>query len=248
MSMITRSFKLLSSLFLILICAGCVKSPFARPRNLKPLTKETAHDVRTKEQVTVYAKKLNNGDQQELFGKYAKQLQKFRITPVQLTVENKSELNWILEQQNIDLKKITIDRVSAKMFASRRRIPLWIFWGGVGLAIILGPIAAVACIYLVTTDLLGWFFAALVSSGITTGVLIVLGTAIAIIEGISCHRSQNEMSTYLKTCCNAEGITVAPDITASMLFFANESEIPEKLNIVLTHMDSSETLPFELAL
>jgi len=245
MSMITRSFKLLSSLFLILICAGCVKSPFARPRNLKPLTKETAHDVRTKEQVTVYAKKLNNGDQQELFGKYAKQLQKFRITPVQLTVENKSELNWILEQQNIDLKKITIDRVSAKMFASRRRIPLWIFWGGVGLAIILGPVSAVACILYLVPSL---FFAALVSSGITTGVPIVLGTSIAIIEGISCHRSQNEMSTYLKTCCNAEGITVEPDITASMLFFANESEIPEKLNVVLTHTDSSETLPFELAL
>jgi len=235
--------KYICLLSLVLCCAGCVKSPFARPRILKPLTKETAHDVRTKEQVTVYAKKLNNADQQEMFGEYAIDLNKLSIVPVQLTVENRSQLNWVLSNKNIDLNTLSMDQVNKKFFESRRMRPTWIFLGCIGAGIALGGLMALSF------GSSSHFWLVLCGGAILgTSAGFVIGSAVAIVDALSYQSSKSEMRCYLKRRCNAEGITVEPDITASMLFFANESEIPEKLNIVLTHTDSSETLPFELAL
>ena len=101
--MMTKLLKFSGSLLLILTCAGCIKSPSLRPKNLNPLSKETACDAQTKEEVTVYAKKLDAGDQELMFGKYAKQLKKYHIVPVQLTIENKSANCLILTDKNIHL-------------------------------------------------------------------------------------------------------------------------------------------------
>jgi len=256
--MFTRS-KCICLLSLILCCAGCVKSPFARPRNLKPLNKETARDVQTKEQATVYAKKLNIDDQQELFGKYAKQLQKFHIVPVQVTVENNSAMSLVLADKNIALNKLTIDQVDAKLFASRRWIPLWIFLGGVACTAIIVPLVGIASfhwymapIYVHTIDPMCAFGAPFFSAGaaiVAGGVLFAATSCITIVDAVSYHMSKKEMQRYLKTCCNVEGITLAPDITASMLFFAEESQIPEKLKLLLTDKNLEKpVLPFELAL
>ena len=74
-------------------------------------------------------------------------------------------------------------------------------------------------------------------------------SCIAIADGIVNHMSKKQMREYLKTCCNINGITINPDISVSMLFFIEESQLPEKLNLLLADKDlEKHALPFELAI
>lgn len=259
--MITRFFKLSISLLVILTCAGCLKTPIQRPKNLKPLTKETARDTQTKEQVTVYVKNLSFADQELMFGNCAKQLKKHHTVPVQLTIENNSATCWFLADKNIAIQKLTIDEVNTKLFASRRWIPLWIFLGGTACTAILAPVIGIAAGSLIYTALqpchgiellavyLGSVCYGTCITAVAAGVLFTTTSCISIVDGIVNHMSKKQMREYLKTCCNAEGLTLNPNITASMLFFVEESKLPEKLNLLLTDKDAEKhALPFELSI
>jgi hypothetical protein len=124
--MMTKLLKYSLSIVLILFCVGCLKKPVL----LKPLTKESAHDTQTKEQVIVHAKRLNFEDQENMFGKETYQLVKHRIVPVQITVENKSENTWLLTNKNISLKLLPINEVNKILFAGKRLLPLGLFLDG----------------------------------------------------------------------------------------------------------------------
>ena len=243
--MITKFLKFSGSLLILLTCAGCLKSPLQRPKNLKPLTKETSHDSQTKEQVTVYAKKLDMNDQTEMFGKYARQqLQKYHVVPIQVTIENQSATAWVLADINITLNKLTIDEVNAKLFASRRWIPLRIFLGGAACALICGPLTSALLLYC-NVEICG----ALWLAGWTATAIVTATFCIASGYAISNHISRKQMCEYFKTCCNAEGLTLNKEICASMVFFVEESQLPDKLNLLLTDKDREKhALPFELAI
>jgi hypothetical protein len=242
--MITKCLKFSCSLLLILTCAGCLKTPIQRPKNLKPLTKETAHDSQTKEQVTVHAKKLSLEDQELMFGNCAKQLEKYHIVPVQLTIENNSTTCWVLTDKNIALNKLTIDEVNKTLFASRRWIPLRILLLGIPIALIAGAGIGVAIASPITCPC-----CIIVPVFMAASVIFATTSCISVVYGIVNHMSKKQMHEYLKTCCNSEGITINPDINASMLFFVKESQLPEKLNLLLTDKNvDKNTLPFELNL
>jgi hypothetical protein len=242
--MITKFLKFTGSLLLVLTCAGCLKTPIQRPKNLKPLTQETSHDSQTKEQVTVYAKKLDFEDQELMFGSCAKQLKKYHIVPVQLTIENNGTTAWVLADKNIILNKLTVDEVNARLFASRRLNPLWIFLGGLAFSYFVLPII----FYLPTAYLYEvWTSACLFI--ITSTAVVGTCSCIAVADGIVNHMSKKQMRTYLTTYCNMGGVTINPDINASMLFFVKESQLPEKLNLLLTGKNiEKHTLPFTLTL
>ena len=247
--MFTKSIKLSASLLIILTCAGCLKSPIQRPKNLKPLTKETAHDSQTKEQVTVYAKKLDANDQIEMFGDHGgQQLQKYHVVPIQLTIENKSTTAWILADKNIALNKLAIDKVNAKLFASTRWIPLWIFLGGVACAVICGPLIGCLAAHAGADIVMSLVGAASITICVAGGIFLAT-TWVATVDAVSNHMSHKQMHEYLETYCNAEGITINDNMNASMLFFVEESQLPEKLNLLLADKDlEKHALPFELAI
>ena len=260
--MITKILKFSGSLLLVLTCAGCIKSPIQRPKNLKPLTQETTHDSQTKEQVTVYAKKLSIDDQVDVFGKYAQQqLDKYHIVPVQITIENNSTTCWILADKNITINKLTLAEVNTKLFSARRWRPLWIFLGCLAGTAVVAPligIAAGSLLYIAMQPchgieiLVGYLGAVCYGTYVTAiaaGVLFAATSFVTIIDAVSCHMSHKQMREYLRTCCNAESITLNPDISASMLFFVEESQLPEKLNLLLTDKDlEKHALSFELAI
>lgn len=244
--------KFMSLLAIIITCAGCVKSPGLRPKNLNPLTKESAHDTQTKEQVTVYAKKLSSTEQTAMFGKEAKQLEKYKIIPVQITIENNGRTSLVFTHNNITLASLPIDEVNAKLFASRRWIPLWIALGGIAGILVLSPLVGACCAALFTPaaacpchlfgNFIGFSLITAMLFGITT-------TSIATVNAVSNHMSRKEMQRYLKTYCNAEGITINPGIATSMLFFIEEAQLPEKINLLLTDKGFEKSgLSFELAI
>ena len=242
--MITKFLKFTGPLLIILTCAGCLKTPIQRPKNLKPLTKGTAHNAQTKEQVTAYAKKLNLEDQELMFGSCAKQLEKYHIVPVQITIENGSQNAWLLTNQNISLKILTIDEVNKTIYASHRWLPLSIFMLGIPLSLIAGPMIAIAICNPVTCPC-----CIIIPAIIACSTIFSITTGISIVDGIVNHMSKKQMHECLKTCCNIEGITINPDISASMLFFVEESQLPEKLNLLLMDKNAGKnTLPFELNL
>jgi hypothetical protein len=238
--MIAKLLKCSCFITLILSCAGCHKKPI----HLKPLTHESAHDSQTKEQVTVHAKRLSFEDQENMFDDKAIELTKHHIVPVQITVENKSEKTWFLANKNISLKLLTVDEVNKILFATKRLLPLAMFITGLTDALF-------ATYMILLLDIVGCGCkAALFTYGSAiAGAFLVLSTCIAIACGIANHLSKKQMHEYLKTCCNMEGLTIAPDINASMLFFVEESQLPKKLNLLLVDKNIEQnTLPFELNL
>lgn len=241
--MITKLRKLLKcslSLVLILSCAGCFKKPI----HLKPLTKESARDTQTKEQVTVHAKKLSFEDQKEIFGNDAKQLARHHIAPIQITIANNSQTAWLLSDKNTSIKFLTMDEVNKILFAAKRWTPLSIFILGIPLAIITGPIIAIAICNPVTCPC-----CLILPAIIACSTIFSATTGIAIVDGIVNHMSKKQMHEYLKTCCNMDGLTINPDINASMLFFVEESQLTEKLALLLVDKNiEKNTLPFELNL
>jgi hypothetical protein len=241
--MMTKLLKYSCSIALILSCAGCLRKPI----NLKPLTKESAHDSQTKEQVIVHAKRLNFEDQENMFGNDANQLAKQHIVPVQITVENSSKTSWLLTDKNISLKLLSIDEVNKTLFTAKRLIPLWIFLGGLGIILIAGAPTTIPALIAIGTNPLAKL--ALIIFASYSAAALSLPLCIAAIDGIINHISKKQMHKYLKTYCNIEGITINPDINASMLFFVEESDLPEKLNLLLVDKNTGKnTIPFELNL
>ena len=222
--------KLAAALVLVLTCAGCLKTPISRPKNVKHLTKETAKDIQTKEQVTVYSKTLTDTEQEATFGRSAqRQLKKYDIIPVQLTLENHSTIYWVLSDKNITLNKLTIDEVNTKLFASYRWRPLWIFLGGTALAIIVGPLVGYGLL--------------------AAGIIFTTTSCVAVVDGTATHLNKKQMRKYLKDNCSEDGITLAPGITASVLFFVKESKLPSELGFTLIDNDlEKHALNFQMGL
>ena len=190
---------------------------------------------------------MNVVDQTEMFGKYAgQQLQKYHVVPVQITIENQSTTAWVLTDKNIALNRLTIDQVNAKLFASRRLIPLWIFLGGAAIAALCGLVGLIGAIRRCRFRLSVNYGRCLYA------IAGVAAFATSCVIDNFCHfksMSRNEMQRYLKTYCTTEGLTFNEGMSASMLFFVEESKLPEKLNLVLTDKASEKhTLPFELAI
>ena len=162
-------------------------------------------------------------------------IQKYHVVPVKITIENQSATAWILADKNIALKKLTINQVNAKLFASRRWLPLWIFLGGIGCAAIMFPFVLYYGLLCTTTQYMLSVHPILAIFALLTELTLMWATpCIAIAYAVSNHMSRNEMRRYLKTYCTAEGLTLNEGISASMLFFVEESQLPEKLKLVLT--------------
>ena len=206
----------------------------------------------------MHAKKLGADDQTEMFGNYAnQQLQKYHIMPVQITIENQSTTAWIIADKNIALNKLTIDQVNKTLFASLRWRPLWIFIGGLACTAICYPLFILASVCAYGLILSRTSTAAMSYLGVFTflGSLALGGTValatvcVPIIDTHSNHVSQKQIRKDLKTFYNTEGATLNADITASMVFFVEEAQLQEKLNLVLIDKDSEKhTLPFTLSL
>jgi hypothetical protein len=238
--MTTKLLKCSLSIALTLFCAGCLKKPV----HLKPLTKEAAHDSQTKEQITVHTKRLSFADQENMFGHETYQLVKNRIVPVQITVENKSENIWLLTNKNISHKLLSIDEVNKILFTEKRLLPLWLFFDGLMQGFLIEY-------WLLILDNIGCGCKTLLFThgGTIAAAFIIVSTGIAVACGIVNHISKKHMHEYLKTYCNMEGVTINPNINASMLFFVEESQLPKKLNLLLVDKNTGKnTLPFELNL
>ena len=241
--------KLAAALVLVLTCAGCLKTPISRPKNVKHLTKETAKDIQTKEQVTVYSKTLTDTEQEATFGRSAqRQLKKYDIIPVQLTLENHSTIYWVLSDKNITLNKLTIDEVNTKLFASYRWRPLWIFLGGTALAIIVGPLVGIGIAPLIGEPV-GILLNCVGYGLLAAGIIFTTTSCVAVVDGTATHLNKKQMRKYLKDNCSEDGITLAPGITASVLFFVKESKLPSELGFTLIDNDlEKHALNFQMGL
>jgi hypothetical protein len=216
-----------------------------------PLSKATAHDTQTKQDVTVHTKKLTSAELKDIFGDYTqKQLEKYHIAPIQITIENNSATAWILENNKIKLDKLTIEQVNNKIFSSYRWIPLWIFLGGTVTAITISALIAIPIIYSAhgccafATAVSGFLLGA--ASG---AIIFTTGSIIAIVDGIANHISKKQMAEYLKTNISPESIAINEGYYVSTILFVNASDLPEKLNLLLTDKNiEKNTLLFELNL
>ena len=197
--------KIITLLFLIITCTGCLKKPALGIKNLKPLTSETARTTNTNEQVTAYSKRLTYSEQELIFGQQAQQLKKYNIIPVQLTLENNSKTCWVLKDSNILLSKLKIDEVNAKLFALRRWRPLWIFLGGAAAALVVFPIVLSAATVLSVAPISYLHFggSALAAGLIASGAVFATTSCIAIVDDISAHTSKKHMRQYLKHVLHA---------------------------------------------
>lgn len=249
--------QFLSTLVLVLLCSGCLKSPIKNPHNLRPLTKETAHDSQTKEQVTVHAKKLTPQDQEEIFGSYTQSLNKYQIIPVQITIENSSTTCWCLTEKSVGLKSLTLDQVNDKLFAARRFRPLWIFLGGTAASLILGPVIGFAIsVFMIPAHVgcpgiaaLTRLFILGIISGTVAGALFLATSCATIVDAVSYHMSRKQMREYLTTNFNSNGFLIQEGISASMVYFVEQSELPDRLALVLVDKDvTNNSLHFDLAL
>jgi len=112
------------------LLSGCTKNLKYESRRLTPLSRATAHSSQTKEKVTVSVKSFDTSDQSYYFGRKTNDLH-----PLQITIDNDSDVAWVLSKDNISLPLASTSAVTSKYKSTG--------WASVALGLIAWPIGVV---------------------------------------------------------------------------------------------------------
>ncbi len=92
--------------FCLVMLSGCGKSLRYEPKELKDLTVVTACHWEDRENVTVLVKQFLEKDNEYYFNK-----RRLKYVPIQLTVNNRSEHDWVLTSEFINMNLVPLERV-----------------------------------------------------------------------------------------------------------------------------------------
>ena len=118
------------SIACLLFLSGCTKNLKYESRRLTPLTPATSHSSQTKENVTVRVKSFDTSDQTYYFGQRSRDFH-----PVQISIKNNGNTEWVLSKDNIDLPLADTIAVANKYKASG--------WTSVALGLLSWPLGIV---------------------------------------------------------------------------------------------------------
>lgn len=116
------------SILCLMILSGCGKSLRYEPKELKDLTVVTACHWEDKENVTVLVKQLSEKDSEYYFNK-----RHLKYVPIQLTVNNRSEHDWVLASEFINMNLVPVERVYKDISPSFMRALGMQWFAGVGM-------------------------------------------------------------------------------------------------------------------
>lgn len=216
-----RNARHLSLLLMVVFLAGltgCCKKPHYTARPLKPLTKEVADFVQTKEQVTVMVKKLTREDCKEIFD--GRTFPK-KIVPLQISVANNSTMAWILVPHNISLPCIdesTIEHMLRYDATTRSLLGILGFF-----AIPTASISMVMACF--SHSMVGLFPLVVIVAGFATITPILMGVSLGVAVTTLARTSYlKTMNTQISADLNEKALytplTIMPAAIQNKLIFA----------------------------
>ncbi len=105
--MLKSKYIYISSIIMLLpFLGGCGKSLRYESKELRHVTVVTADQWATHEQVTVLTKRFTPRDNEYYFNK-----QQLKFIPIQITVNNRSEQDWVLAPEFINIPLVPMDQV-----------------------------------------------------------------------------------------------------------------------------------------
>lgn len=136
-------FVVLSIMSLVAVSGCRPLKPQYKSHSLEPLNIVTADNSRTRNDVTLSVKSLDDDDQAYYFGKTCS-----AFRPIHLTIDNKSETTWVLSTDNISLPLAPPDAVARKYKASGWAsfglgAAFWALTPSFPLNVVLAPIAGI---------------------------------------------------------------------------------------------------------
>jgi hypothetical protein len=121
-----RQFCCFALVLCLAILPGCGKSLRYEPKELKDLTVVTATHWENKDDVTVLVKQFSDKDNEYYFNK-----SRLKYVPIQVTVNNRSEHDWVLASEFVNMDLVSVERVFKDMSPS--------FMRALGMQWIVGP-------------------------------------------------------------------------------------------------------------
>lgn len=223
------------------------------PKHLTPLNKETAQYEKTIDDVTVRISKLDEEDNNDLFGKQGKKLlrgsTKKCICPVQLTISNHSSKAWILDRYNIDLSLVNKREVAERLFVTDNSSTFLYSALGMSASVLLFGAG------------LGCMLAGRVAAEYATKTIFYTGVGLTTISAVPAslsesHSKQRAQSVYDTNTTIFEDIeykivpytcTLHPNVMLNALIFVKAKDWKPEFSItLLDQADESTNLKFDV--
>lgn len=116
--MLKRALKFTLILLLVLVKTAIYGQKEDQPVfQLIPLTEQLVDYKQTQDEITLRVKRLTYEDTYKVFGDRVKKIfnSKNPITPIQFSITNCSDKNWLIADKNIDLKLEMIKNVKSRL-------------------------------------------------------------------------------------------------------------------------------------
>lgn len=107
--------------FVLILCLailpGCGKSLRYEPKELRDLTVVTASDWVNQDDVTILVKPFSEQDNEYYFNK-----SRLKYVPIQVTINNRSEHDWVLAPEFVNMDLVPMEKVYKDMSPSFMRV------------------------------------------------------------------------------------------------------------------------------
>lgn len=239
----------------ILGLGGCAKKNHFKPCHFRSL-KESRHiDFQaTKDQVTVRAKELDGHDCDKIFGECGSKLTtgKNPLVPIQLSIENNSDVAWLLPESKIKLDLVPTKYIMNRLHTDSSGIAGACFGigalaavTGIGLIVAI-PTACVGSLAIGALAIGGWCTGVALTAA--AGLLIIATPFIIIVQTNDATIENDKIDTYVQKTSLGKSLLIRPDKTVDVLLFVDEESYKNRFEITLINDVENKKLPFTISL
>jgi len=214
---------------------ACVKS--YKPVKLEPIAQDHADFEETTDHVTLRVKKFTQDDCVAMFGSRCKRLlnSKQAVYPLQLTIDNQSDSDWVLKKENVDLKLAGVDSVASRIKNGITPI----FWTAA-----IGTTGAALTTYyaiLVCNALEIQVSPAIMATLLLLPPIFIIGTpALIIAQALKNRTVSKQIARDLAQKALEDELYIPAHSTSTTLIFVKKKNFTDNFTVALTSDDDKE--------
>ena len=221
-------------LCVILMLAGCVKTPSYNPKSLKSITPESDY-TGIENNVILRVKKLSDAEIFHLFGKRGEQFENHRspLIPLHISIHNLNNTSLILDPKNVTLDSLSYQAASKHLQTSSIGKTIRTIGYGALTATLATGASIVGLLYGYASCNDSYIDSSKSFINITAPLIIIATPIIAFIKTISSARTNNKIKRDIRDKILRKNVTIYPGQQYDTLLFVRAIDYRSQFRLAL---------------
>jgi len=235
---------------MILVLAGCVKTPSYDPRPLKSISIESNYTGVAKN-IILRVKKLTKAEIFHLFGKRGERFVNHHppLVPLHISIHNLSNSSLILDPKNIDLASLSYRSVSKKLQTSSIGKTIRTIGYGLLTAVLTFSASAFGIMYDYSDCNNSWMDNSKLLMNVAVPLIIISTPIIALIRTISSARTNSKIKRDIREKILHKKVTIYPRQQYDTLLFLQPADYRSNFTLTLVEEGkSNKTITFNIGM